>query len=93
MTFKEGVVIPAGGTLYVSPNVYLFRKRTDVAPGGKGAALVELCARLAASGEAAAQPAEGEKPAEAQAEVFYSPARYAAAQDLLRDVKARFTPE
>ena len=35
----------------------------------------------------------GEKPAEAQAEVFYSPARYATAEDLLRDVKARFTPE
>ena len=35
----------------------------------------------------------GEKPAEAQAEVFYSPARYASAEDLLRDVRARFTPE
>jgi hypothetical protein len=35
----------------------------------------------------------GEKPAEAQAEVFYSPTRYASAQDLLRDVRARFTPE
>ncbi len=35
----------------------------------------------------------GEKPAEVQAEVFYSPARYASAQDLLRDVRARFTPE
>jgi len=35
----------------------------------------------------------GEKPAEAQAEVSYSPARYASAQDLLRDVRARFTPE
>jgi hypothetical protein len=35
----------------------------------------------------------GEKPAEAPAEVFYSPARYASAEDLLRDVRARFTPE
>jgi hypothetical protein len=35
----------------------------------------------------------GEKPAEAQAEVFYSPTRYASAEDLLRDVRARFTPE
>ena len=35
----------------------------------------------------------GEKPAEAQAEVFYSPARFAGEQDLLRDVKAQFTPE
>jgi hypothetical protein len=35
----------------------------------------------------------GEKPAEAQAEVFYSPARYESAQDLVRDVKARYTPE
>jgi hypothetical protein len=35
----------------------------------------------------------GEEPAEAQAEVFYSPTRYASAQDLLRDVRARFTPE
>lgn len=34
----------------------------------------------------------GEKPAEAQAEVFYSPKRYASAEDLLRDVRARFTP-
>jgi hypothetical protein len=35
----------------------------------------------------------GEKPAEAPADVFYSPARYASAEDLLRDVRARFTPE
>ncbi len=35
----------------------------------------------------------GEKPAEAQAEVFYSPTRFASPEDLLRDVKARFTPE
>jgi len=35
----------------------------------------------------------GEEPAEAQTEVFYSPARYESAQDLIRDVKARFTPE
>jgi len=35
----------------------------------------------------------GEKPAEAQAEVFYSPTRFASAEDLLRDVRARFTPE
>jgi hypothetical protein len=35
----------------------------------------------------------GEKPAEVQAEVFYSPTRFASAEDLLRDVRARFTPE
>ena len=35
----------------------------------------------------------GEKPAEAQAEVFYSPKRYESAEDLLRDVRAQFTPE
>ncbi len=34
-----------------------------------------------------------EKPAEARAEVFYSPARYESAQDLIRDVMARYTPE
>jgi hypothetical protein len=34
-----------------------------------------------------------EKPAEVQPEVFYSPARYESAQDLVRDVKVRFTPE
>ncbi len=34
----------------------------------------------------------GEKPAEVQADVFYSPTRYASAEDLLRDVRARFTP-
>lgn len=27
LTFKKGVVIPAGGTLYVSPNVFAFRNR------------------------------------------------------------------
>jgi hypothetical protein len=35
----------------------------------------------------------GENPAEAQAEVFYSPSRYESSEDLLRDVRARFTPE
>ncbi len=35
----------------------------------------------------------GDKPAEAQPEVFYSPARYASPEDLLRNVRARFTPE
>ena len=35
----------------------------------------------------------GQEPAEAQAEVFYSPAKYAGAEDLVRDVSARFTPE
>jgi hypothetical protein len=35
----------------------------------------------------------GEKPAESQPETFYSPARYESAQDLVRDVKLRFTPE
>ncbi len=35
----------------------------------------------------------GDKPAEAQVEVFYSPKRYEAAEDLLHDVKVRFTPE
>lgn len=35
----------------------------------------------------------GEKPTEVQAEVLYSPARFASAEDLLRDVRARFTPE
>ena len=35
----------------------------------------------------------GEKPAEAQPEVFYSPSRYESAEDLLRDVRVRFTPE
>jgi hypothetical protein len=35
----------------------------------------------------------GQEPAEAQVEVFYSPTRYAAAEDLVRDVSMRFTPE
>ena len=35
----------------------------------------------------------GQKPAESQPEVFYSPAKYAGAEDLIRDVRARFTPE
>jgi hypothetical protein len=35
----------------------------------------------------------GEKPAEVQAEVFYSPARFVSAEDLLRDVRVRFLPE
>ena len=39
MTFKEGVVIPAGGTLYVSPNVYDFRQRTT-GPSGNQCLLV-----------------------------------------------------
>jgi hypothetical protein len=35
----------------------------------------------------------GQEPSEAQAEVFYSPSKPAAAEDLVRDVRARFTPE
>jgi len=35
----------------------------------------------------------GEKPAEAQPEVSYSPKKYESAEDLLRDVRVRFTPE
>jgi hypothetical protein len=35
----------------------------------------------------------GQEPAEAQVEVSYSPAKYAGAEDLVRDVSARFTPE
>lgn len=35
----------------------------------------------------------GQEPAEAHVEVFYSPARYEAAEDLVRDVSMRFTPE
>jgi hypothetical protein len=35
----------------------------------------------------------GERPAETEAEVFYSPSRYDSAEDLLRDVRAQFTPE
>jgi len=35
----------------------------------------------------------GEKPAEAQPEVFYSPKRYESVEDLLHDVRVRFTPE
>jgi hypothetical protein len=35
----------------------------------------------------------GQKPAEFQPEVFYSPAKYAGAEDLIHDVRARFTPE
>ncbi len=40
LTFKKGVVIPAGGTLYVSPNVYAFRQRTT-GPSGNQALLVQ----------------------------------------------------
>jgi hypothetical protein len=36
LTFKDGVVIPAGGTLYVSPNVYAFRHRTTGPSGSQG---------------------------------------------------------
>ena len=36
LTFKDGVVIPAGGTLYVSPNVYAFRQRTTGPSGNQG---------------------------------------------------------
>jgi len=35
----------------------------------------------------------GQEPAEAQVEVFYSPTKYAAAEDLVRDVSMRFTPD
>lgn len=35
----------------------------------------------------------GQEPAEAQVEAFYSPAKYEAAEDLVRDVSMRFTPE
>ncbi len=35
----------------------------------------------------------GEKPAEAQPEVSYSPKRYESTEDLLHDVRMRFTPE
>ncbi len=35
----------------------------------------------------------GQKPAESQPEVFYSPAKYKGAEDLIHDVRARFTPE
>lgn len=35
----------------------------------------------------------GEKPSEVQPEVLYSPARFASPEDLLRNVKAQFTPE
>lgn len=34
----------------------------------------------------------GREPAEAQTEVLYSPSKYKAAEDLVRDVRARFTP-
>jgi hypothetical protein len=34
--FRPGVVIPAGGTLYVSPNVNAFRSRTTPPTGGAG---------------------------------------------------------
>lgn len=40
LTFDKGVVIPAGGTLYVSPNVYAFRQRTT-GPGGGQSLLVQ----------------------------------------------------
>jgi hypothetical protein len=36
LTFKKGVVIPAGGTLYVSPNVFAFRQRTTGPSGNQG---------------------------------------------------------
>jgi hypothetical protein len=35
----------------------------------------------------------GQEPAEAKVEVLYSPTRYEAAEDLVRDVSVRFTPE
>jgi len=35
-TFPPGVVIPAGGSLYVSPNVNVFRARTTGPSGGQG---------------------------------------------------------
>ncbi|MBN1582379.1 MAG: CotH kinase family protein [Anaerolineae bacterium] len=35
-TFQPGVVIPAGGTLYVSPNVVAFRSRATSPKGGEG---------------------------------------------------------
>ncbi len=35
----------------------------------------------------------GDKPAEAGAEVFYSPGKLAGAENLLKDVRAQFTPE
>jgi hypothetical protein len=35
-TFQPGVVIPAGGTLYVSPNIVAFRNRTASPTGGEG---------------------------------------------------------
>ena len=35
----------------------------------------------------------GKEPAEVQPEVSYSPKRYESAEDLLRDVRVRFTPE
>jgi hypothetical protein len=35
-TFSDGVVIPAGGSLYVSPNVAAFRARTTSPKGGEG---------------------------------------------------------
>jgi hypothetical protein len=34
--FRPGVVIPAGGTLYVSPDVLAFRSRTTPPTGGQG---------------------------------------------------------
>jgi hypothetical protein len=34
-TFRPGVVIPAGGTLYVSPDVVAFRSRTSSPTGGE----------------------------------------------------------
>jgi hypothetical protein len=35
-TFAKGVVVPAGGTLYVSPNVVAFRSRESGPSGGQG---------------------------------------------------------
>jgi hypothetical protein len=35
-TFQPGVVIPAGGTLYLSPNVVTFRNRASSPTGGEG---------------------------------------------------------
>jgi hypothetical protein len=34
-TFRSGVVLPAGGTLYVSPDVVAFRRRTSSPTGGE----------------------------------------------------------
>jgi len=96
ITFQPGVVIPAGGTLYVSPDVRSFRQRATGPSGGQGLFVQggyqghisnfgETIRLVAADGETVASVTTPFVPSDAQqflrvTEIMYNPAEPSAAE-------------